>query len=56
MKGLTLDMVWNSLVSFIGELKIEEGNTLIEQIKIDEERNKILKQIESLEKQMHSTY
>lgn len=55
LRGLNLDMVWNSLVSFIGEVKIKEGNTLNEQIKLDEERNKILKQIQMLEKQMRST-
>ena len=54
LTGLNLDMLWNSLVSFIGELKIEEGNTLTEQIKLDDERSKILKQIELLEKQMRS--
>lgn len=54
LTGLDLDMVWNSLVAFIGELKIEEGNNLIEQIQINEERNKILKQIALLEKQMRS--
>ena len=35
----------------IGDIKVSDGNTLDEQITIDSEREKILKQIAKLEKQ-----
>ena len=53
--GLTLDAVWENIVSSIGDFIIEEDKSLIEQIKIEEERNKLMRQIESLERQMRST-
>ena len=47
--GTTTDLVWENLVKTIGGIDVEEGNTLIEQIVIDEEREKIQRQIEALE-------
>ena len=47
--GTTTDLVWENLVKAIGGIDVEEGNTLIEQIVIDEEREKIQRQIEALE-------
>ena len=47
--GTTTDLVWENLVKTIGGIEVEEGNTLVEQIVIDEEREKIQRQIESLE-------
>ena len=54
-KGLYLDIVWQNIVSSIGEVEVAEGNSLTEQIKADEERSKILRQIETLERQMRSS-
>ena len=50
IQGLDLDVVWENIVKSIGNIKVEDGNTLKEQIKEDDERAKILKQIEQLEK------
>ena len=55
LKGLNLDIVWQNIVSSIGEVEVAQGNSLTEQIKADEERSKILRQIENLERQMRST-
>ena len=49
IEGLQLDAVWEGLVKTIGNITVEEGNTLKAQISEDEERAKILKQIELLE-------
>ena len=48
--GLDLDVVWENIVKNIGSIEIEDGNTLKEQIREDDERAKILKQIEILDK------
>lgn len=50
IQGLDLDVVWENIVKSIGNIKVEDGNTLKEQIRGDDERAKILKQIEQLEK------
>ena len=55
LEGLNLDIVWQNIVSSIGVFEIAEDNSLTEQIKADEERSKILRQIENLERQMRST-
>ena len=55
LSGLTLDAVWENIVSSIGDFTIEEDKSLSEQIKIDEERDKLLRQIETLERQMNAT-
>lgn len=52
LDGLTLDAVWQSMVTAIGGFSIQEGNTLTEQILADEQREKLLKQIELLEAKM----
>lgn len=49
LQGLNLDKVWESLVVSIGDITVEEGSTLEQQIQIDDTRAKILKQIEQLE-------
>lgn len=53
--GLNLDAVWQNIVAFVGDIEVAEGNSLTEQIKVDEERAKLVRHIESLEKQMRST-
>ena len=54
LKGLNLDKVWENIIVQIGGIQIEQGNSLDEQIEIDEKRQKLKKQIESLEKQARS--
>ena len=50
LAGLNLDAVWENIVATIGSITVQEGNTLTEQIAIDDERAKLMKQIELLEK------
>ena len=49
LEGMTTDSVWESLVKSIGGIEVEEGNTLEEQIVIDDEKAKLMHQIEQLE-------
>ena len=55
LSGLNLDAVWQSVVSSIGQFSVEQENSLTEQIKVDEERDKLLRQIAVLERQMNAT-
>lgn len=55
LSGLNLDSVWQSIVSSIGQFSVEQENSLTEQIKVDEERDKLLRQIAALERQMNTT-
>ena len=50
LTGLTLDDVWENIVATIGNLDIEAEETIEEQIINREEREKLLRQIEMLEK------
>lgn len=50
IKGLSLDDVWNNIVAEIGGLINDTEETLEQQIVDREEREKLLKQIEALEK------
>ena len=50
LAGLDLDAVWENIVKSIGQIEIQEGNTLTEQIVADDTRAKLMKQIEQLEK------
>ena len=50
IKGLSLDDVWNNIVAEIGGLSNDKEETLEQQIIDREEREKLLKQIEALEK------
>lgn len=49
LKGLNLNDVWNNIVVQIGSIDVEVGNSLEEQIAVDEERSKIQKEIDRLE-------
>ena len=51
LQGLTLDDVWNNIVAIIGGLDAQAEETVEEQIIHREQREKLLRQIESLEKQ-----
>lgn len=55
LKGLNLDAVWQNIVASVGNMEITDGNSLSEQIRIDDERANLIRRIETLERQMHST-
>ena len=50
LNGITLDKVWENIIIQISGINVENGNTLDEQIAIDEKRKKLQKEIERLEK------
>ena len=50
LNGLNLDRVWDNIVTTVGSFSIQGENTLKEQIEQDEERAKLYRQIELLEK------
>lgn len=50
LKGLNLDAVWQNIIVQIGDVQIEQGKTLEEQLVIDEKRAKLIKEIDKLEK------
>lgn len=51
LQGLTLDDVWNNIVAIIGGLDTQAEESIEEQIIHREQQKKLLRQIESLEKQ-----
>jgi hypothetical protein len=54
LTGLNLDAVWENIIAQVGNVEIEQGRTLDEQLVIDEEREKLRRQIERLERQARS--
>lgn len=54
LKGLNLDKIWESLITDLGDITIEEGNSLDDQIAADDARAKLDKQIADLEKKARS--
>ena len=52
LSGLNLDVVWENIVTHIGQIDVEEGNTLSEQISTNDQRAKLLAQIATLERKM----
>lgn len=50
-RGLNLDKVWDNIIVDIGGVNIADGNTLDEQLALDERRQKIQKEIDRLEEQ-----
>lgn len=50
--GFDMDKVWENIVMAIGSFEVMEGVTIEEQITIDGEKQKIIKQIETLEKKV----
>ena len=52
LSGLNLDVVWENIVTHIGQIDVEEGNTLSEQIANNDQRAKLLAQIDTLERKM----
>lgn len=55
LSGLTLDCVWETVVSSIGQFSVETEKTLSEQIAEEDSRAKLERQIAALEKQMVAT-
>ena len=54
LSGLNLDTVWENIVKSIGQIEVQEGNTLAEQIAEDDAHAKLMKQIEQLEKKVRT--
>ena len=52
LQGLTLDSVWDNIVISIGDIQVEQGKSVAEQISTDDHRAKILAQIAMLERKM----
>lgn len=50
LKGLNIDDIWENIIIQIGNFTIKEGNTLEEQILLEDRLNKLKKEIEKLEK------
>lgn len=50
ISGTNLEEVWERLVAQVGNIDIQDGNTLQEQIKINNEKQKLEKLIQSTEK------
>lgn len=50
--GVDLDKVWEHIVTSIGSFEVKEGTTMEEQIASNDEKEKLLKQIEVLEKKL----
>lgn len=53
LNGLSLDDVWQSMVTTIGDITVQDGNTLTEQITVDEQQEKLQKQLEALKKRLN---
>mgnify|MGYP003429127752 CR=1 FL=1 len=53
LSGLNLDTVWENIVTHIGEIEVAEGNTLAEQIKVEDVRTKLKSQIASLTQKLN---
>ena len=54
LKGLTLDEVWDNIVAAVGGLDAQAEESIEEQIVNREQRGKLLRQIEMLEKRAHT--
>ena len=52
LSGLNLDAVWENIVKSIGQIDVEEGNTLAEQIASNDQQAKLVAQIATLERKM----
>ena len=50
LKGLNLDEIWQNIIIQIGDIQLQEKNSLEEQIQQNEQREKLLKEINKLEK------
>ena len=53
LSGLNIEVVWENIVTHIGEIEITEGNTLAEQIKVKDVRTKLKAEIASLTQKLN---
>ena len=53
LNGLSLDEVWQSFVTSIGDIDIKDGNSLTEQIIVDEQQESLRKQIAALQNKLN---
>lgn len=51
IEGLNMDAVWDNFIIQVGGLELAQGNSLEEQIALEERKAKLTKEIEKLEKQ-----
>lgn len=51
VEGLNMDTVWENLIIQVGGVEVGQGKSLDEQIQLDEQKAKLQKEIEKLEKQ-----
>lgn len=51
IKGLNMDAVWENVIVQVGGMTLDQGNTLDEQIAVDERKAKIQKEIDRLIRQ-----
>lgn len=51
IEGLNIDAVWENLIIQVGGVEVGQGKSLDEQIQIDDQKAKLQKEIEKLEKQ-----
>jgi len=50
LSGSNLDTVWENMIAQVGNIEVEPGKTLDEQIQLNEEREKLQQRIDSLER------
>ena len=53
LTGIDLDIVWENIVKRIGSIEVQDGNSLTEQITLNEQIRKLDSQISSLMSKMH---
>lgn len=51
IEGLNMDTVWENFIIQVGDVEVGQGKSLDEQIQLDEQKAKLQKEIEKLEKQ-----
>ena len=51
LKGFDFDTVWENIIISIGSIEVHQGNTLDDQLAINDKKAKLEKQIAQLEKQ-----
>ena len=52
LSGLNLDSAWDKIVASIGNIEVEVGNTLTDQLAVNKEQANIKAQISALEKRI----
>ena len=52
LSGLNLDAVWENIIKQVGQIDVEEGRSLTEQIQADEKKAKVEAQIKTLERRL----